>query len=133
MSKVIHGRGYVYSLQYHLVCCIKYRRKVLVNEIEKSLKEILIELCKDHEITMEEMEMDKDHIHLLISLKPQHYIPTVVKTLKAQSARRLFKLHPEIKSFLWGGHLWNPSYFIATVSENTEEQVRRYIQNQKQK
>lgn len=133
MSKVIHGRGYVYSLQYHLVWCIKYRRNVLVNEIEKSLKEILIELCKDHEITIEEMETDKDHIHMLISLKPQHYIPTVVKTLKGQSARRLFKLHPEIKRFLWGGHLWNPSYFIATVSENTEEQVRRYIQKQKQK
>lgn len=133
MSKVIHGRGYVYSLQYHLVWCIKYRRKIIVNEIEKSLKEILIELCKDHEITIEEMETDKDHIHMLISLKPQHYIPTVVKTLKGQSARRLFKLHPEIKRFLLGGHLWNPSYFIATVSENTEEQVRRYIQNQKQK
>jgi len=133
VSKVIHGRGYVYSLQYHLVWCIKYRRKILVNKIEKSLKEILIELCKDHEITIEEMETDKDHIHMLISLKPQHYIPTVVKTLKGQSARRLFKLHPEIKRFLWGGHLWNPSYFIATVSENTEEQVRRYIQNQKQK
>jgi putative transposase len=133
VSKVIHGRGYVYSLQYHLVWCIKYRRKVLVNEIEKSLKEILIELCKDHEITIGEMEIDKDHIHMLISLKPQHYIPTVVKTLKGQSARRLFKLYPEIKRFLWGGHLWNPSYFIATVSENTEEQVRRYIQSQKQK
>ena len=133
MSKVIHGRGYVYSLQYHLVWCVKYRRKVLVNEIEKSLKEILIQLCKDHEITIEEMETDKDHIHMLISLKPQHYIPTVVKTLKGQSARRLFKLHPEIKRFLWVGHLWNPSYFIATVSENTEEQIRRYIQSQKQK
>ena len=133
VSKVIHGRGYVYSLQYHLVWCVKYRRKVLVNEIEKSLKEILIQLCKDHEITIEEMETDQDHIHMLISLKPQHYIPTIVKTLKGQSARRLFKLHPEIKRFLWGGHLWNPSYFIATVSENTEEQVRRYIQSQKQK
>jgi putative transposase len=133
VSKVIHGRGYVYSLQYHLVWCVKYRRKVLTNEIEKSLKEILIELCKDHEITIEEMETDKDHIHMLISLKPQHYIPTVVKTLKGHSARRLFKLHPEIKRFLWGGHLWNPSYFIATVSENTEAQVRVYIQNQKQR
>lgn len=132
MSKVIHGRGYVYSLQYHLVWCVKYRRKVLTNEIEKSLKEILIELCKDHEITIEEMETDKDHIHMLISLKPQHYIPTVVKTLKGHPARRLFKLHPEIKGFLWGDHLWNPSYFIETVSENTEAQVRGFIQNQNQ-
>ncbi|GGM40398.1 IS200/IS605 family transposase [Paraliobacillus quinghaiensis] len=133
MSKVIYGRGYVYSLQYHLVWCVKYRRTVLVDEIEQSLKDILSELCKDHEITIEEMETDKDHIHLLISLKPQHYIPTVVKTLKGHSARRLFKRHSEIKKLLWGGHLWNPSYFIATVSENTEEQVRGYIQNQKEK
>ncbi len=130
---IFHGRGYVYSLQYHLVWCVKYRRKVLVNEVEKSLKEIIIELCKDHEIVIEEMETDKDHIHMLISLKPQHFIPSVVKTLKGQSARRLFKLHPEIKKILWGGHLWNPSYFIATISEKTEVQVRRYIQNQKQK
>lgn len=57
-------------------------------------------LCKEHEIIVEEMETDQDHIHMLISLKPQHYIPNVVKTLKGQSARRLFKLHPEIKGLL---------------------------------
>ena len=78
------------------------------------------------------METDKDHIHLLISMKPQHYIPSVVKTLKGQSARQLFKLHPEMKQYLWVGHMWNPSYFIATVIENTEEQVRKYIQSQQQ-
>ena len=39
----------------------------------------------------------------------------------------------ELKRKLWGGHLWNPSYFIATVSENKEEQIRKYIQNQKRK
>ena len=39
----------------------------------------------------------------------------------------------ELKKELWGGHLWNPSYFVATVSENTEEQIRKYIQNQKER
>ena len=133
MSKIIHGRGYVYSLQYHLVWCVKYRRKILSAEIEKTFKSILVTLCSEHDIFIEAMEVDKDHVHMLIGLKPQHYIPTVVKTLKGQSARRLFKQHPEIKKFLWDGHLWNPSYFIATVSENTEDQVRKYIQEQKQK
>ncbi|HCU8684658.1 TPA: transposase, partial [Enterococcus faecium] len=52
---------------------------------------------------------------------------------KGASARLLFKKHPELKQLLWGGHLWNPSYFVATVSENTEEQIRKYIQNQKKK
>ncbi len=34
---------------------------------------------------------------------------------------------------VWGGHLWNPSYFVATVSENTREQIENYINNQKQR
>lgn len=65
-------------------------------------------------------------------VRTQFYqIPTMIKTLKGVSARLLFLKHTNIKKYLWGGHLWNPSYFVATVSENTEEQIRNYIQNQK--
>jgi putative transposase len=76
---------------------------------------------------------DLDHIHLLIECNPQHYIPNIIKALKGTSARLLFKEFPQLKRNLWGGHLWNPSYFIATVSENTEEQIKSYIQNQKER
>lgn len=133
MSEVHYGRGYVYSIQYHLVWCVKYRHDVLVDRIEMDTKSIIQDLADEHEIEIVEMEMDKDHIHLLIECKPQHYIPNMVKAFKGVSARKLFKLHPELKKQLWGGHLWNPSYFIATVSETTEEQIRRYIQNQQKK
>jgi putative transposase len=133
MSEVPHGRGYVYSIQYHIVWCVKYRHKLLYGQIDKDLQNLLRKIAEDKGITIMEMESDKDHIHLLIDCKPQHYIPDIVKALKGVSARLMFKMHPELKKRLWGGHLWNPSYFVATVSENTEEQIRRYIQNQKQK
>lgn len=133
MSVIHYGRGYVYSIQYHLVWCVKYRHDILVDRIEVDIKSIIQDLADEHEIEIVEMETDKDHIHLLIECKPQHYIPNMVKAFKGVSARKLFKLHPELKKRLWGGHLWNPSYFIATVSENTEEQIRRYIQNQQKK
>ncbi len=133
MGKVVYGRGYVYSIQYHLVWCTKYRRRVLSDEIENKLKEIIREISKDNNFTIEEIETDLDHIHMLIDCSPQHYIPNIVKALKGVSARLLFKEHPELKSMLWGGHLWNPSYFVATVSENTEEQIRDYIRSQKMK
>ena len=132
MAEVKHGRGYVYSLQFHLVWFVKYRRKVLVNQVEQSLKQIVRDGCAAQEIEVKERETDQDPIHLLISTKPQHYKPSVVKTLKGQSARRLFKRHPEMKQSLWGGHICNPEYFIATVSGNTEEQVWKYIQSQQQ-
>ena len=133
LSKIHHGRGYVYAIQYHIVWCVKYRRKVLVETVEFDLKLLLYQIAEEHGFTISEMETDKDHVHLLIECKPQHYIPDMLKALKGVSARRLFQLHPELKNKLWGGHLWNPSYFVATVSENTEEQIRKYIKNQKEK
>lgn len=133
MSQVHYGRGYVYSIQYHLVWCVKYRHKVLVKEVEKRLKELLNGLAEENNFTIVTMETDKDHIHLLIECTPQNYIPDMLKALKGVTARLLIKEFPELKSKLWGGHLWNPSYFVATVSENTEAQIKEYIGKQKEK
>ena len=132
--EVIYGRGYVYSIQYHIVWCVKYRRKLLTYEIEKDLFEILNKIAKDNNFEIIECNGDLDHVHLLINCSPQHYIPDILKALKGVSARLLMKKHGEyIKERVYGGHLWNPSYFIATVSENTESQIRTYIQKQKEK
>ncbi|MBW9219825.1 IS200/IS605 family transposase, partial [Anoxybacillus sp. ST70] len=68
---------------------------------------------------------------LLIDCTPQHSIPNMIKALKGVSARLLFKEFPQLKEKLGGGNLWNPSYFVATVSEHTEAQIKQYIQNQK--
>ena len=132
--EVTHGRGYVYSIQYHIVWCMKYRHKVITEQIENRLIEILNKIADDNGFQILECNTDKDHIHLLVSCSPQHYIPDMIKALKGVSARLLMKEYgEELKRKLWGGHLWNPSYFIATVSENKEEQIRKYIQNQKRK
>ena len=132
--QVHHGRGYIYSLQYHIVWCVKYRRKVITEQIEKSLFEILTKIAQDNNFSILEYNTNKDHVHLLIDCSPQNYIPSMLKALKGVSARLLMKQYGnELRKQLWGGHLWNPSYFIATVSENTEQQVRDYIKRQKEK
>jgi len=131
MSKMNYGRGYVYSLKYHVVWCTKYRKRIIKDDVEARLKELLKKIAEDHGIEILEMEADQDHIHMLIECKPQHYIPNIIKAFKGTSARFLFLTHPELKSQLWGGHLWNPSYFVATVSENSESQIVEYIKSQK--
>lgn len=133
MTKAIYGRGYVYSIKYHVVWCTKYRKKILKGIIDKRFKEIIEEIAKDNKLIIEELETDLDHVHLLISASPQNYIPSMIKALKGVSARLLFKEYKDLKKELWGGHLWNPSYFVATISENTQEQILEYIQSQKQK
>ena len=131
MATVNKGRGYVYSIQYHIVWCVKYRHKILTGEVEKSLHAILQNIADDKGFQITELNTDKDHVHLLLDCRPQHYLPDMLKALKGISGRYLMQEHgTELRKKLWDGHIWNPSYFVATVSENTETQVREYIRNQ---
>ena len=132
-NALTYGRGYTYKIQYHIVWCVKYRRNVLTGVIEDDLKQMLTDITNELGITISAIECMPDHIHLLVNCSPQHFIPTVIKVLKGKAARQLFVLHPDLKNKLWDGHLWNPSYFIATVSENTEQEIAEYINSQKTK
>lgn len=130
--KLTYGRGYVYAIQYHIVWCVKYRQKVLTPKIEEKLHEILYKIAEDNHFQILKISGDLDHIHLIISCSPQHYIPDMIKALKGVSARLLMKEYrEELQKKLCNGHLWNPSYLVLTVSEDAEEQIRIYIQNQK--
>ena len=128
---VTYGRGYVYSLQYHIVWVTKYRKPIFLGSIESEVRQYLLETMQSLEMRPLAMEVMPDHIHLLVDCKPQIRLSDAVKILKGNTARWLFLKHPELKKQLWGGHLWNPSYFAATVSERTLEQVTQYINSQK--
>lgn len=94
-TKLTYGRGYVYSLQYHLIWCTKYRKKVLTDEIEIQCKEMLTELADQYSFQILAMEVMPDHIHLLLDCRPQFRISDMVKIMKGNLARRLFLDHPE--------------------------------------
>lgn len=129
-SDVTHGRGYVYSLQYHIVWCTKYRKKIFTSGLDEEVKAHLQTTANDLQAKVLAMEVMPDHIHLLLDCKPQFRPSDAIKVLKGNIARWLFLKHPELKQRLWGGHMWNPSYFVATVSERSREQIERYINEQ---
>jgi putative transposase len=134
VANVTRGRGYVYSIQYHVVWRVKYRHKIITDDIENALKSILYKTAFENQFRITEFNSGKDHVHLLIDREPRRYIPDMIKALKGVPARLLMKEYGDaLRKKLWGGHLWNPSYFIATVSENTGEQIREYIQSRKQR
>lgn len=129
--QVKRGRGYVYAIEYHIVWCVKCRHSVLSGRIADTLKELLNATAAEYGFGIEALEVMPDHVRVLVSATPQQSIPTIVKVLKGISARRMFQRHPELKAQLWGGHLWNPSYFVSTVGERNETQVGRYIEEQR--
>ena len=124
----------VMYIQSNIILFVKYRHRILIPKIENKLVEVLYHMANENNFQILECNTDKDHIHLLINCTPQHYIPDIMQKMKGVSSRILMKEFGEVlRKKLWGGHLWNPSYFVATVSENTEEQIREYIRNQKRK
>jgi putative transposase len=143
--EIKRGRGYVYRLEYHIIWCVKYRYNVLEGEIAERLKVLISDLGKQHGFGIESLEVMPDHVHVLVSATPQHFIPDMVKALKGATGRRILLEFPVLKKRLWGraspegadlpknGHLWSPSYFVATVSEVTREMVQRYIETQKER
>ena len=133
ITDLTYGRGYVYSIQYHIVWCTKYRKKVLGGIVEQHLKEHLLSMAQEYSFRITAMEIMPDHIHMLVDCKPQFHPSDMVKILKGNTARWLFMQHPELKQNLRGGHLWNPSYCIVTVSDRSLEKVEQYIKSQKER
>ncbi|MCH8291572.1 IS200/IS605 family transposase [Candidatus Poribacteria bacterium] len=122
----------VYTLNYHLVMCTKYRRDVIVGTVKKTLEAIIMDLLDKAGITPIEFNADVDHIHLLFSAKPTHQISKVINSLKSVSARKLFVAHRQLKHKLWKGQFWSRSYFLATAGEVSLDVLKQYVSNQSQ-
>lgn len=119
----------VHSCKYHVVWCPKYRRKVLVGEVESRFKEIIIQACAEVRVDMIEMEVMPDHVHLLLEVDPQYGIHRVVKMLKGRTSKILRSEFKSIKSRL--PSLWTNSYFVSTVGGAPLEVIKQYIEQQK--
>ena len=82
-----YGRGYVYSLQYHIVWCTKYRRKVLTAGADEDCKQLLLDLAEEYGFRIPAMEVMPDHVHVLIDAKPQFYISQVEEYIRSQKEK----------------------------------------------
>jgi putative transposase len=125
------GSHSVYTLTYHYVCCVKYRRKIFDSEdIITRLKGINIEVSKKFDVDVLNQETDLDHLHMLVKTTPKIRLSSYINSLKGISARRLFQEFPRIKRKLWGVHLWSPSYFLCTTGQVTLDALKKHVESQ---
>lgn len=134
-ERYTHGRTSVYNLNYHIIWCTKYRRKVLTDSVGDDLKTILHAIAKEHGYCIPHVEIGlDDHIHLFVSAPPKISVSSIVKQLKGTSSLRLFAMHPELKSEYWKRRgersLWSPSYFAESIGSVNEQAVAKYIDSQ---
>ena len=131
--RYIKGRTSVYNINYHIIWCIKYRRKVITPEIENRLYKILNDIAKERGFEIVKAKVGEgDHIHVFVSAPPKYSVSQIVKWLKGITGRLIMKeFHDEIYNKLWTGHFWNGSYFVETIGSTSEENMMSYIERQK--
>jgi putative transposase len=117
------------ELKYHIVWCTKYRRKVLTDVIQESLKTLIFEKATEINYKIEAMETMEDHIHIFVQASVKDSVHRVVSQLKGYTSFKLRESFPELKSRL--PCLWTRSYYAGTVGHVSEETVKKYIENQK--
>ncbi|MBU3172407.1 IS200/IS605 family transposase [Clostridium estertheticum] len=120
----------VFLLNYHLVLVIKYRKKVINDEMSNRLKEIFEYICPKYNITLDEWNNDKDHVHLLFRGYPNTDISKFINAYKSASSRLIKKEFLSIKTQLWKEYFWSKSYCLITTGGAPIDIVREYIETQ---
>lgn len=120
----------VFSLHYHLVMCIKYRRKVINDSISDRLKDIFVDIAPNYGVELIEWNHDVDHVHLLFKAKPNTEISKLLNAYKSASSRRIKNEFPSIRKYLWKEYFWSKSYCLVTTGGAPLEVVKQYIENQ---
>ena len=120
----------IWLCTYHIVFCPKYRYKILEGSSEVFVRNQLYTLCSQKDqVSIEEINIQPDHVHLIISVPPKYSVSEVTGYLKGKVAIRLFEHQRELTKTYWGKHLWSRGYCVSTVGLD-EVMIKEYIQNQ---
>jgi putative transposase len=128
-EKLKSNNNVVYSCKYHIIWCHKYRRPILIDAVEKRLKELIYQQATKFNADIIEMEVMPDHVHLLIEVSPQLGIHRFIKNIKGYTSRVLRQEFKNLKTQL--PVLWTNSYCVITVGGAPLSVIKQYIENQK--
>ena len=123
----------VFMLHYHLIMCIKYRNKVIDDNISNRLKEIFEKIAPAYNITLEEWNHDTDHVHILFKGQPNTEISKFINAYKSASSRLIKKEFPQIRKSLWKEMFWSQSFCLLTTGGATVDIIKQYIMSQEKK
>ena len=123
----------VFLMYYHLVLVIKYRRKVIDDVISSRLREIFEYIAPSYNITLQEWNQDKDHVHILLKGQPNTEISKFINAYKSASSRLIKKEYPQIREQLWKENFWSRSFCLLTTGGAPVDVIRKYIESQGEK
>lgn len=124
------GGRTVWDCKYHLAWITKYRYDVLGGDIGQRCRELIRETARAHEMVIHAGSVNRDHVHLLISIPPRLSVSKAVQQLKGRSSHKLLSEFEALKKQYWGQHLWARGYWVCTSGNVTDEMWMDYIAKQ---
>lgn len=120
----------VFLLYYHLVLVVKYRRKVFDDDISNFAKDIFVRISKAYNITLEQWNHDKDHVHVMFRAQPNTEMSKFINAYKSASSRLIKNNFPVVRKKLWKEMFWSRSFCLLTTGGAPIEVIRKYIEKQ---
>ena len=133
MRELDNNNHSVFAMYYHLVMVVKYRRKVIDDDISNRLKEVFERIQPNYNISLQEWNHDKDHVHILFKAQPNTEISKFINAYKSASSRLIKKEFPQIKRQLWKEYFWSRSFCLITTGGVSIDVIKKYIENQGEK
>ena len=123
----------IWHCQYHIVWVPKYRFRILVGEVAQSVQSGIQAICGFAGCEVVELNVQKDHVHLLVMIPPKVSVSDLMGRVKGQTAMKVFRQFRQLrKKPYWGNHFWAKGYCVDTVGLDTE-MIRRYVKYQENK
>ena len=121
-----------HRMLYHIVWIPKYRKRVLEGALAKRLKALLSECADVNRWRIDELNIQRDHVHMLIQLRPDMSVSKAVQLLKGKSSYIIRRDFPHLEEFFWGKaeSFWADGFFVETVGQVNEAKIKEYIRNQ---
>ena len=106
----------IWCCKYHVVWVPKYRYRVLTGEVAAELYKTIRVYCECLGCDIVELNIQCDHVHLLVSMPPKLSVSKLLGTIKGKTAIQMFRQFPKLKvKPYWGNHFWARGYCVDTV------------------
>ena len=119
-----------YDLKVHLILIPKYRKRVLLGKVAERARDLLKQICLDHEVYVISGKIAVDHVHMFVSYRPQLAISKMVQYLKGTSSRVLLQEFVHLGKLYRGRHFWARGYMAISSGSITDEVIQKYIDEQ---
>lgn len=133
LSNVEYSKGShcKYLIALHVILVVKYRKKLLKGSIGQVAKQLIVDLAARSDFEIEQMEVDEDHLHMLIRITPKYAISQHIRRIKQYTTKHLWSYYPALRRDFWKEQtFWSDGYFVCSIGNASADTVRKYIQEQ---